>query len=199
MLSARPIRSSQHVIIHNNRYYSPLLSLTQNTTKKDGIIVKNDAKQVVYVVKNGKATVTESGKQVSCKWQDNTLVINEGGEDSLELPHQQYSLYENNPLEKSLLTNSTLLSLKNPWILEDKYRSVLPLKNSTPERCYLVPSEMKLTELLKYIQICGFTIHKDDISKVTLVNQLTGNTLPQDLTVGAALQQQEHPFLRLEA
>lgn len=95
------------------------------------------------------------------------------------------------------MTNSTLINLKNPWILEDKYRAVSPIRDSTNERCYFLPVEMSLQEIIKSINISGFKIHNSDLANFKIKNYLNGSDLEQSLTLRDVLNGQNYPYLKL--
>jgi hypothetical protein len=42
------------------------------------------------------------------------------------------------------------------------------IKSSTSERCYFVPLEMSLLEILKEINISGFRIHPNDLENIKI-------------------------------
>lgn len=113
------------------------------------------------------------------------------------LPNEKYRLYEESEWEQQLLTNSTLINLNNPWILEEKYRTVLPIRDSTTERTYFLPQEITLGEVLKHINISGFRVHPTDLPTLRITNLINGAEVPHEATLRDVLSGQHLPFLRL--
>lgn len=63
----------------------------------------------------------------------------------------------------------------------------MPLKESTTERCYFLPQEITIAELLKNINISGFRVNSKDIPNIKLINFITGTEIPHDWTLRKAL------------
>jgi hypothetical protein len=114
------------------------------------------------------------------------------------LTSDNYKVYEENEWEKNLLTNTTLQGLNNPWILEEKYHLISHIKESTIEKCYFVPGEMNINDLLKQINIGGFRIHPSDLPEITVRNYITGKEIIRDSNLKTLLTEQKEAYLKLE-
>ena len=113
---------------------------------------------------------------------------------------EEFSVYQENPYDQQLLTNLTLIHMNNPWILPQQYRAQLPLQTSTFEKVYFVPREMKLTDLLKQINIGGFKIHASDLPNIHINNFHTdkASQLAHESILSDIIAQQEQPYLKIE-
>lgn len=120
-------------------------------------------------------------------YSEGKITIEVNAESHLVLPNEKYTVLEENEWEHQLLTNSTLINLNNPWILEEKYRGVLPIRESTNEKCYFLPLEITLAEVLKTINISGFRVHASDLPNIKVTNILNGSEVPHDFTLRQAL------------
>ena len=74
----------------------------------------------------------------------------------------------------------------------------MPIKESTTERCYFLPLEITLEEVLKTINISGFRVHSSDLGNIKVRNYLTNTEVAQNLTLRQILQSQKLSYLKLE-
>lgn len=132
VLKTRPIKSDANVLTINDMY------LEKSTASE----MKSSSDQSRFVVLNKDNRVMGNGVEVS--------------DDSA----CEYKVYKNVTKESTeLLTNQTLIKMKNVGIFGSNYLNKVPVQDSTYEHVYYLPCEISLSDALKQINLCGFRLN----------------------------------------
>jgi hypothetical protein len=128
VLKRSPIRSSSAVISYKEKFYTPIDSLTEASPKGELLVTLKENGHTLFKFSENEATDLQTNKKINFTYSEGKITLEVNEESHLQLPNEKYTLYEESEWEQQLLTNSTLINLQNPWILEEKYRGVLPIK-----------------------------------------------------------------------
>lgn len=176
MLELRPIRSTDAVILFAEEYYSPVETFEKETLAKTLLIrTKQGGKAYKWI--GGKLLVADSqNKEVPFEVisKHRIQIAGENMDD--------YDTYELCDKEIELLTNQTLLNLKNPPLFDGKYRCKLPVQQSTYEHLYFLPKEMTIRDVLNHFSLCGFRIPEE--SAIVVKDYFAQSVIDHSKTLG---------------
>jgi hypothetical protein len=96
-----------------------------------------------------------------------------------------------------LLTNQTLIKLRNAGIFGSNYLNKVPVQDSTFEQVYYLPCEISLNDALKQINFCGFRLN-DQAVKQTEFALFGGKKLPKDTPLEEILPADQSHFAVIE-
>lgn len=148
----------------NNKYlYQATHSLKTRPIKcTDDILVIGDFYLEKAPVNDWSSITDKSGYVVLNK--DNEIVPQNQTIELSDKPECEFKLYKNVTQQTSeLLTNQTLIKLKNLGIFGPSYMNKVPVQDSTSENIYYLPCEMSLNDILRQVNLCGLRLNEDAV------------------------------------